>query len=117
MEPKEMRTKMKSNKGKFLRAGSRSYSRRYVIRKCLTLLRANPSTLYTAQVVNDPLLCWYLTQVKILNMVSQVRHVAKGASRLLMWKPLISNAKDAFALVIDGGKDREHGDSFLIRYF
>ena len=49
-------------------------------------------------------------------MVPQVRRAAaKGANRFLMWKQLISNAKDAFGLVVGGGKGSERKDSFLIR--
>lgn len=55
-------------------------------------------------VADDPLLCWHLAQVNILDMVPHVRNAVEGARSLLVGKPLVSDAKNTLSLLTNDGK-------------
>jgi hypothetical protein len=55
-------------------------------------------------VADNPLFCWHLAQVNILDMVLHVRDALEGARSLLVWKPLVSDANDTLGLLADDGK-------------
>jgi len=102
--PKEGSRKMK----KSIRENSGSevdlVDSRHVILEVHNVIKNQPLSLAYRVVTDDPLLCWHLAQVNILDMVPHVRNALKGARSLLIWKPLVSDANDTLGLLADDGK-------------
>jgi hypothetical protein len=53
--------------------------RRYMILEMHHVIEHQPLSLAHRMVANDPLLCRYVAQMNILNMVPHVRNTVKGA--------------------------------------
>jgi len=77
---------------------------RHVILEVHNVVENQSLSLADRVVTDDPLLCWHLAQVNILDMVPHVRRAFKGARSLLIWKPLVSDANDTLGLLADEGK-------------
>jgi len=63
-----------------------------------------PMTLTDRVGTDNPLLCWHLAQVSILDMVLYVRDALEGARLLLVQKLLVSDANNTLGLLVDDGK-------------
>ena len=56
--------------------------RRHVILEMHNVVENQPLSLADRVVADDPLLCWHLAQVNILDMVPHVRNAVKSARSL-----------------------------------
>jgi hypothetical protein len=77
---------------------------RHVILEVHNVVENQPLSLADRVVANDPLLCWHLAQVNMLDIVPHVRDALEGAHSLLVWQPLVSDANDTLGLLADDGK-------------
>jgi hypothetical protein len=57
---------------------------RHVILEVHNVVENQSLSLVDRVVTDDPLLCWHLTQVNVLDMVPHVRRAFKGARSLLI---------------------------------
>ena len=77
---------------------------RHVILEVHHVVENQSLSLADRVMADDPLLCWYLAQVNILDVVLHVRNAIKGARSLLVWETLVSNANDTLRLLVDDGE-------------
>jgi hypothetical protein len=75
--------------------------RGHVILEMHHVIEHQPLSLVYRMVANDPLLCRYVAQLYIPNMVPHVRNAVKGAYPFDVWKPLVSHANDTLGLLVD----------------
>jgi hypothetical protein len=93
--------------------------RGHMILKMYNVIENQSLSLAHRVVAHYLLLCRYLAQTNILNMVPHVQNAVKNARSLLVWKPLISDANNTLGLLettensLGGGKGSGAGDSFF----
>lgn len=82
--------------------------RGYVILEMHHIIENQTLGLVYRMVANYPLLCRYVAQMNILNIVPHVRNAVKGACPFNIWQPLVSHANDTLGLLADDRKFIRH---------